>query len=123
MAKKKKVRVELRKNRNEKPRDRQWTRGFQEHGFADEATAQDERVRSKGELSRKRTIVQDEAGDEMPSVSESDVPGRVLRVFRDVCEVQTEDGREMRCVVRWLLRSLSIDERNIVTTGDRVWVR
>src|SRR5262249_20318708 len=124
-------RVDLRKNRNTKPRDNQWTRGFQDHGFADDATQQQERVRAKGELSRKRTIVQDEtqtpaAGEEsaeMPGVTASDVPGRVLRVFRDVCEVQTEDGRVMRCVVRWLLRSLSIDERNIVTTGDRVWVR
>lgn len=131
MAKKKKVRVDMRKNRNSKPRQNQWTRGFQEHGFAEEATQQDERVRAKGELSRKRTIVQEDSekptqGDEpaeMPGVSASDVPGRVLRVFRDVCEVQTQDGRVMRCVVRWLLRSLSIDERNIVTTGDRVWVR
>jgi ribosome biogenesis GTPase / thiamine phosphate phosphatase len=131
MGKKKKVRVDLRKNRNSKPRQNQWTRGFQEHGFAEEATTQDERVRSKGELSRKRTIMQDETatpakGDEpadMPGVAPSDVPGRVLRVFRDVCEVQTPDGRVMRCVVRWLLRSLSIDERSIVTTGDRVWLR
>src|SRR4051812_9691600 len=115
MAKKKKVRVDLRKNRNSKPRQNQWTRGFQEHGFADDATAQAERVRAKGDLSRKRTIMQDEpatpaAGEEpadMPGAAASDVAGRVLRVFRDVCEVQTEDGRVMRCVVRWLLRSLS----------------
>jgi ribosome biogenesis GTPase / thiamine phosphate phosphatase len=131
MGKKKKVRVDLRKNRNSKPRQNQWTRGFQEHGYTEEATPQDERVRAKGELSRKRTIMQDETktpaeGEEpadMPGVAASDVPGRVLRVFRDVCVVQTEDGQEMRCVIRWLLRSLTIDERNIVTTGDRVWVR
>jgi ribosome biogenesis GTPase len=130
MAKKKKVRVDLRKNRNSKPRANQWTRGFQDHGYAEEATAADERVRAKGELSRRRTITQEggttpAAGgeSEMPAVATGDVPGRVLRVFRDVCVVQTEAGREMRCVVRWLLRSLTIDERNIVTTGDRVWVR
>jgi ribosome biogenesis GTPase len=131
MGKKKKVRVDLRKNRNAKPRPNQWTRGFQDHGFAEEATTPDERVRSKGDLSRKRTIMQDETattakGDEsaeMPGVAPTDVPGRVLRVFRDVCEVQTADGRVIRCVIRWLLRSLSIDERSIVTTGDRVWLR
>ena len=39
MAKKKKVRVDLRKNRNKLPRERQWTRGFQEHGFEEEATS------------------------------------------------------------------------------------
>jgi ribosome biogenesis GTPase len=131
MAKKKKVRVDLRKNRNTKPRDRQWTRGYQEHGFTDEAQPQEERVRAKGELSRRRTIIQEEkpgptAGQEpaeMPAVDEESRPGRVLRVYRDVCVVQGEDGREFRCAVRWLLRSLTIDERNIVTTGDRVWFR
>src|SRR5262249_22622900 len=56
MAKKKKVRVDLRKNRTKPPRQRGWTRGFQEHGFADEATQGDERVRAKGNLSRRRTI-------------------------------------------------------------------
>ncbi len=132
MAKKKKVRVDLRKNRNTKPRDRQWTRGFQEHGDTDEAAPQDERVRAKGELSRRRTITQDEQGGtaqgeesaEMPAVDPSESrPGRVLRVYRDVCVVEAEDGREVRCAVRWLLRSLAIDERSIVTTGDRVWYR
>jgi ribosome biogenesis GTPase len=132
MAKKKKVRVDLRKNRNTKPRDRNWTRGYQEHGYADEATPSDERVRAKGELSRRRTIVQEDNAEpaqgeepaEMPAVDPSECrPGRVLRVYRDVCIVEGPDGREVRCAVRWLLRSLSIDERNIVTTGDRVWYR
>jgi ribosome biogenesis GTPase len=131
MAKKKKVRVDLRKNRNTKPRDQQWTRGYQEHGFADEAPRQAERVRTKGELSRRRTIVQEEKTEpaegqepaEMPAVDAECRPGRVLRVYRDVCIVQGEDGREVRCAVRWLLRSLTIDERNIVATGDRVWFR
>jgi ribosome biogenesis GTPase len=132
VAKKKKVRVDLRKNRNTRPRDRQWTRGYQEHGFTDQAVPQDERVRAKGELSRRRTIVQDETaapveGEEsaqMPAVDQQECrPGRVLRVYRDVCIVQGEDGKEVRCAVRWLLRSLTIDERNIVATGDRVWFR
>ena len=72
MAKNKK-RVELRKNRTKPPRANQWTRGFQEHGFAEEATVGDERVRAKGSMSRKRTIMQETtAGQEesagMPSV-------------------------------------------------------
>jgi hypothetical protein len=53
MAKKKKVRVDMRKNRSKPPRERQWTRGFQEHGFAEEATASGERGRAKGDLSRR----------------------------------------------------------------------
>jgi ribosome biogenesis GTPase len=86
MAKKKKVRVELRKNRSKPPRQNQWTRGFQEHGFAEEATHSGERVRTKGDLSRKRTIIQDETGNagpesEMPAVSSGTcLAGRVLRV-------------------------------------------
>ncbi|MFO0927232.1 MAG: ribosome small subunit-dependent GTPase A [Gemmataceae bacterium] len=132
MAKKKKVRVDLRKNRNQPPRDRNWTKGYQAHGFADEATAGQERVRAKGDLSRRRTIIQQDAGPpaegresaEMPAVDEAACrPGRVLRVYRDVCAVEADDGREYRCVVRWLLRSLTTHERNIVATGDRVWFR
>jgi ribosome biogenesis GTPase len=128
MAKKKKVRVDLRKNRSKPPRDRQWTRGFQEHGFADEATRADERVRAKGDLSRRRTIIQDEGADdaavEMPAVDESvSLPGRVLRVYKLFCEVETKDGRQYRCAVRRLLRTLASDERFVVTAGDRVWFR
>jgi ribosome biogenesis GTPase len=131
MAKKKKVRVDLRKNRSKPPRPRNWTRGFQEHGFAEEATVNDERVRAKGDLSRRRTIIQDETGApisagqepaEMPAVDAGTaLPGRVLRVHGLFSEVAAENGRQYRCTVRRLLRTLATDERNIVTTGDRVW--
>ena len=52
MAKKKK-RVELKKNRSKPARDKGWTRGFQQHGYSEEATLNSERVRTKGDLSRK----------------------------------------------------------------------
>jgi ribosome biogenesis GTPase len=131
MAKKKKVRVDLRKNRSKPPRQRHWTRGFQEHGFAEEATPSNERVRAKGDLSRRRTIIQDDtdaAGGqepaEMPAASsKASLPGRVLRVHGLVSIVETPDSRQFRCAVRRLLRTLATDERNIVTTGDRVWFR
>jgi ribosome biogenesis GTPase len=131
MAKKKKVRVDMRKNRSKPPRQQGWTRGFQEHGFAEEATTPNERVRAKGDLSRRRTIVQEEAPGpagaapaEMPAVdSAAWQAGRVLRVHRLFSVVETEDGRQYRCAVRRLLRTLATDERNIVTTGDRVWFR
>src|SRR5207247_8142221 len=32
-------------------------------------------------------------------------------------------GQLFRCAVRRLLRTLATDERNIITTGDRVWFR
>src|SRR6516164_2813121 len=119
MSKKKKVRVDLRKNRSKPPRPRQWTRDFQDHGFAEEATAGDERVRAKGELSRRRTIIQDEAPAEnqgaepaeMPAPSTGDsVPGRVLRVHGRISVVEAADGRQYRCAVRRRLRSLATDE-------------
>jgi ribosome biogenesis GTPase len=132
MAKKKKVRVDMRKNRSKPPRQRQWTRGFQEHGFADEATLNQERVRAKGDLSRRRTIIQEEADPaaagqepaEMPAADPAScLPGRVLRVHGLQSVVETEDGRQFRCAVRRLLRTLATDERNVVTAGDRVWIR
>src|SRR5271169_6476496 len=99
MAKKKKVRVDLRKNRSKPPRDRQWTRGFQEHGFAEEATAADERVRAKGDLSRRRTITQEEPAvgadadaSTMPSAAAECLPGRVLRMHGLFSMVEAVDG-------------------------------
>ena len=132
MAKKKKVRVDLRKNRSKPPRPKQWTRGFHDHGFADEATAGDERIRAKGDLSRRRTIIAEQEvgqgdGDESadrPAIDAGQcLPGRVLRVHGLVSVVEAENGRQYRCAVRRLLRTLTIDERSIVATGDRVWIR
>jgi ribosome biogenesis GTPase len=130
--KKKKIRVDLRKNRSQPPRPRDWTRNFQEHGYEEEATTSAERVRAKGDISRRRTIVQEEseettagqeAGD-MPAVATDDcLLGRVLSVHGLHSTVETDDGKQYRCAVRRLLRNLVTDERNIVTTGDRVWFR
>lgn len=122
---KNKKRVTLRKNRSKPPRDRGWTRGFTEHGYVEDATLNQERVRTKGDLSRKRTIIAGDSDDgrEMPAVDASCVAGRVLRVHGLDNVVRTDDGRALRCKVRRLLKSLASDERNVVTTGDRVWVR
>jgi ribosome biogenesis GTPase / thiamine phosphate phosphatase len=127
---KKKVRVELRKNRTKPPRANEWTRGFQAHGYQDEATAADERVRAKGDLSRYRTIIQDDGvapvGSEgMPAAADAGEcrPGRVIRVHGLQSVVEAADGTLHRCAVRRLLKSLATDERSIVTTGDRVLFR
>jgi ribosome biogenesis GTPase len=37
--------------------------------------------------------------------------------------VQTDDGKQYRCAVRRLLRTLATHERSVVTTGDGVWFR
>jgi ribosome biogenesis GTPase len=124
MAKKKK-RVELRKNRTKPPRERGWTRGYQSHGYSEEATVSGERVRAKGDLSRKRTIESsDESGQVMPDVDPAvHLPGRVICVFGLDNLVQADDDRRFRCKVRRLLKSISTEERSIVVTGDRVWLR
>lgn len=125
MVRKKKVRVDMRKNRTKPPRKRDWS--------AEEDTSPSgERIRAKGDLSRKRTIIQHDggeqatgsAGTDMPDVdATSCLPGRVLRVQGLLSVVQVEDGRLFRCAVRRLLKSLSTDERNVVAPGDRVWIR
>lgn len=134
MGKKKKIRVNMRPNRSKPPRDHQWTRGFQEHGFSEAAPRADERVRAKGDLSRRRTIIQQDGPApesqgqdlvEMPAVADEGVclSGRVFSVQGLYSDVEAEDGRHFRCAVRRLLRTLATDERSLVTTGDRVRFR
>lgn len=129
---KKKIRVELRKNRTKPPRDRDWTQKFQDPTREDEAASADERVRAKGDLSRYRTIVQDDGAthegeqpaEGMPAADAAETrPGRVIRVHGLASVVEAADGTLHRCAVRRLLKSLATDERSIVTTGDRVWFR
>ena len=129
---KKKIRVELRKNRTKPPRDRAWTQKFQDPAREDEAASADERVPAKGDLSRHRTIIQDDgetaAGDRptegMPASDAAGCkPGRVIRIHGLQSVVEGPDGTQYRCAVRRLLKSLATDERSVVTTGDRVWFR
>jgi ribosome biogenesis GTPase / thiamine phosphate phosphatase len=132
MAKKKKIRVEMRKNRSKPPRPNQWTRGFQEHGFQEQATANDERVRAKGDLSRHRTIIQDEQSNDSGGAQRAETAGekgddcrcgRVIKVFGLQSVVEISDGRQYRCAVRRVLKTMQTEERNVVTTGDLVWFR
>jgi len=122
---KKKIRVEFRKNRNKPPRANDITVQFQ----GDAAQAGDaqsgERVRAKGDISRHRTIIQDDAGEPMPSMKDGGETrlGRVLRVQGLFSMVELADGAVVRCGVRRLLKSLLTDERSIVTTGDLVTIR
>src|SRR6516164_2581656 len=105
MAKKKKIRVDLRKNRSKPPRPRDWTRSFQEHGPDDDHSPSKEQVRAKGDLSRRRTIIQDESQAasrgtepaEMPAIDISAcLPGRVIRMHGLFSIVETDDGRLFR---------------------------
>ena len=143
MAKKKKVRVELKKNRQKRTRENDLTREYDsaatgpEQGTGSDESAVSERVRPRGELSRHRTIVA-EVGEEdvgQRSTGGSDgaaarravdttcLPGRVIRIHGLVSMVQTDDGQLFPCHVRRLLKSLAIEGRNVLSVGDRVWFR
>ena len=128
MSKKKKTRVEFRKNRSKPPRGNDITRSFKEDAAKAGDAASTERVRAKGDASRYRTIVQDDTGAAdatgMPAVSaDGCIRGRVIRAHGLASVVEADDGRVFRCAVRRLLKSLATDERSVVTTGDVVWVR
>lgn len=130
---KRKIRVDFKKNRSKPARDKNWTRGFEEHRFEDDQTQNRERVRPKGELSRKRTIVQDRTGPtpdqtttpgELPAVDTNTcLRGRVLRVHGLYSVVETEQGDHFGCTVRRVLKTLATDARHVVATGDQVWIR
>ena len=135
--KKKKIRVPLRKNRAKKPRERDWTRQFQEHG-PEELPEMPlvERVSGKGELTRHRTVIEAEPAGEVVATPGGEsaaaaigadrsacLRGRVLRVHGQWCDVIDSDGRLHQCAVRRLLRTLATEERNIVAAGDRVLFR
>jgi ribosome biogenesis GTPase len=134
MSKKRKIRVDLRKNRSKPPRDRGWTRAYQAQGLDEDAGRPTERVVAKGDLSRRRTIIAEEGASEpgaeptAPELLAVDLTrcrrGRVLKVHSlQHVSVASEDGQTYRCAVRRLLRSLVIEESNVVACGDQVWFR
>lgn len=123
--KKKLTRVELRKNRGKPPRGNDITRSYAEDAGKAEDAHTGERVRAKGDLSRYRTIVQDNVPDSgKPAAATGErLRGRVIRVHGLASVVEADDGRTFRCGVRRLLKSLATEERSVVTTGDVVWFR
>ncbi len=136
MSKKKKVRVEFRKNRQKRTRANDLTRSFRQDDVAGVDAASSERVRAKGDLSRHRTIIQEEPAEDATGSPQDDPsgtlavdvatcqPGRVIRVHGLVSVVAAEnEPKEYRCGVRRILKTLAIDGRNIVAVGDRVWFR
>lgn len=122
--KKKKTRVEFRRNRAKPPRENDITRQFASDAERTEDAHSTERVRAKGELSRHRTVTVGAADGTGRAVNpEVCHPGRVLRVHGLNSYVEVDDGRVFRCVVRRLLKTLATDERSVVTTGDCVWIQ
>lgn len=136
MAKKKKIRVDLKKNRKKRARANDLTRAFEDQAPAASESISGERVRPRGEMSRRRTIVADaedvsaarsdaDGGDAstLRVADESALLGRVVKVHGLINIVRTEDGTTYPCHVRRVLKSMAIDGRNVVAVGDRVWFR
>jgi ribosome biogenesis GTPase len=139
VAKKKKVRVELRKNwqKQNRTRSNDLTREFRRDESGPVASSPtSDRVRPRGDLSRHRTIIEDAdaagGGDsggprDAAAVRAVDtaicVQGRVIRIHGLTLMVRADDGQTYSCHVRRLLKSLAIEGRNVVTVGDRVWFR
>ena len=111
-----KVRVDLRKNREKTKRDQaQWTRHLRDENIKHQDAEKHESVRAKGALSRKRTIVEpDDAADGAKLRR-----GIVVRMRGLIAEV--DDGsQDWACTVRRLLRTRLIRQRHPVAIGDRV---
>ncbi len=128
MAKRQKIRADFRKNRVPRARRTNWTRGFEQHGFEDEAPLLNERVSGKGDLSRRRTVMGDSSTEhEQPGLSvQLDVDprccrtGRVLAVQGLISIVADQRGEVFRCATRRVLKTLATDQRHVVVAGDRV---
>ncbi|MDQ3331433.1 MAG: ribosome small subunit-dependent GTPase A [Planctomycetota bacterium] len=125
-GKKRKIRVEFRKNRQNRARSNDLTRDISDAGDDRSSHAGSERMTGKGDLTRYRTVVVDEETEGSPQrdVSPDDcAEGRVLSAVGLNCFVQGRDGETYECTVRRVVRTMSRDSRNAVVTGDRVLFR
>lgn len=117
-----KIRVQFRKNRGNRPRQVDLTRQDVDD-LAD--LASDERLSGKGDLTRHRTLVVDGANSERREAHDADcLSGRVLwTVGANHSCVQTDDGRTYDCSVRRVMRTMERESRNLIAAGDRVVFR
>jgi len=132
VAKKRKIRVEFKKNRQKPARANDLTRSFHHDETSSDQSLSSERIRAKGDLSRKRTIIQQGSSEEIAAddplaslavdLSQCQV-GRVVKVHGLETVVEAQDGQIYRCGVRRILKTLAIEGRNAVAAGDRVWFR
>jgi len=121
-----KVRVDLRRNKQTRTRQQNMTHDMLTDLESAEDMESGERLSGKGQLSRRRTIVTaDDTAESSPDVGLAGcLSGRVLSFIGLNCVVQSDDdGREFECTVRGVLRTMARDSRNAVVTGDRVVFR
>lgn len=126
MAKKRKIRADFRKNRVTKTRSGDWTRQLASGRLDPHDADRDERVSGKGAMTRRRTVVGQEAEDGQIHLEVDEAVtrlGRVLSVHGLYSQVEADDGRVYRCATRRILKTLATDERHVVVAGDRVRFR
>lgn len=124
--KEKKVRVQFRKNRGVRARQKRISEEELESEQIDDL-ATEERVSGKGDLTRYRTVVSVE-GDETAGVHRAIdeslcLPARILTTAGLNSLARTESGEEYECTVRQVVKTVSRDTRNAVVTGDRVLIQ
>ncbi|MEI7699752.1 MAG: ribosome small subunit-dependent GTPase A [Planctomycetia bacterium] len=122
-----KVRVDLRRNKQARARQQNLTHDLLSNQENAADVSQTERVTSRGDLFRRRTMVgiRSEGDQLIRDVDESTcLRGRVSSFIGLHIMVRCDlTGREYSCSVRGILRSLARDARNVVVTGDRVLFR
>ena len=112
---KKKVRVQFRRNRSTRVRSTDWTRRAREAEGNEIDAEQSEAVSGKGKLSRRRTVTIPDG----TSGGDALIAGIVVAMYGLFADV--DDGTCIRpCTIRRVLRSRLISERHPVTVGDRV---
>ena len=111
----KKVRVAFRRNRTKPARRKDWIRRLRDTGQNGLETPSTESVIAKGQLSRKRTVIE-HGQDRMTSQR----PAGIVIAMRGLIAEVDDGDRVWPCTVRRILRTRRIEERNPVTVGDRV---
>ncbi len=110
-----KVRVPFRRNRASRPRPNDWTQQSRDSDDREVDSPSSENVVSKGEMSRRRTVIVHEDAADRPGLHQG-VVVTMRGLFADV-----DDGSQIwPCTVRRILRTRLTQERHPVTIGDRV---
>lgn len=128
MAKKKKIRVAFRKNRQKKPSRSNQNPSHLGRSLDVDDLPTDERISGKGALTRYRTIIgsDDEQAAGTDAATQRNVDASTCLRGRVLCPrgtgfiVQAQDGQRYECTVRRLVKTMLRDERTAVVAGDSV---
>lgn len=110
------TRVDFRRNRQKPARQKTWEVPGEDNELAEDTVSR-ETVRAKGDLSRRRTVVEpvDSGADDEDTLRQ----GTVVAVRGQFVDV-SDGERTWPCTVRRILRTRLISERHPVVVGDQV---